>query len=133
MTTNGIWKSFPLCELTTSGLIQMDEMDGEVELRSVKNVELRCTSSSSSSTTIRLSHLTCTVTTHRFIFASTTTSSSRDDDGRPRFIHLSNVMNLEESGGSWFTNSSFKILMTLSTSRGIEMAIVFGGGGNDRD
>ena len=42
-------------------------------------------------------------------------------------------MNLEESGGSWFTNSSFKILMTLSTSRGIEMAIVFGGGGNDWD
>ena len=127
------WKSFPLCEVTTSGLLKMDGNDGEVELYSVKNVELRwnsTTTTTNSGSSIRLSDLTCTVTTHRFIFAS-----SKEDDN-VRFIHLSNISHVEESGGNWFTNSKYKILLQLSSSSSIMVVFTSSSSssrGNDRD
>lgn len=90
---------FPRAPLTASGLLRLDSTDGEVELMRRDGMELRSDSvepmmplkPSDGSWVDRNTDLTVTVTTHRLVFAK---------QKQARFLHLSNVHQVETAGAS---------------------------------
>ena len=136
----------PKASLTTSGLLSLDTKDGEVELMHLHSpiVELRqdckggdddfvpepMTSVPPAETKgewqTRSKELQLTVTTHRLVFFyhpssnSSTSSTSASASAHPpvvRFLHLSNVHQVEGTGGAsllhW--NASSKIVLSTYT------------------
>lgn len=134
----------PKASLTTSGLLSLDTKDGEVELMHIHSpiVELRQDCKSSDDNFVpepmtsvppsetkgewqtRSKELQLTVTTHRLVFfyhpsSSSSTSAAASAAHPPvvRFLHLSNVHQVEARGGAsllhW--NASSKIVLSTYT------------------
>jgi len=134
------WSCFtclPEAGLTPSGLLQLDTKDGEVELIRRGQLELRhsgvdpmapcpkdCTRGVWQS---RATNLVLTVSTHRLVFF--------DERNRARFLHLSNIHQLELAGGSSIThwNASFKILLSTYTYGDLVVAFRSKNAQKDRD
>jgi ESCRT-II complex subunit VPS36 len=132
------WTPFtclPSAALTPSGLVQLDTQDQEVELIRRGPLELRwqggngtepmapCPKDAVRGSNWQSRHgssLQLIVTTHRLIFqeqtgtTSTTTSSSTNS---ARFVHLSNVHQIEATGGPTLMhpNASHKLIVSTYT------------------
>lgn len=139
-----VFESLPIGPpLSQSGLLQLDEDYGEIQLLVLENVELRSLSetplpiiSSSSKTTraasvssyeSRCRNLLLTLTSHRIIFVQK--KKGRNTDGNEtRFIHLSMVKAISQVQKSLLSSlsssSSNKILLDMFSHYG-EMHVVF--------
>eukprot|EP00934_Nitzschia_sp_Nitz4_P001922 Nitzschia sp. Nitz4//scaffold313_size41840//30230//31573//NITZ4_007438-RA/size41840-processed-gene-0.13-mRNA-1//-1//CDS//3329547436//1922//frame0 len=124
------WSPFsclPRATLTASGLLQLDVADHEVELVRRGPIELRhdglepmapCPSHVNSGVwKARTSNLTVTVTTHRLVLFCSPSSSSSSGSSIPeaRFLHLSNLHQIQPSGGPSFLHPNASHKLTLST------------------
>ena len=140
--TNMEWSPFyclPQASLTQSGLLQLDTKDHEVELIRRNQLELRhggknedepmspCPKGITARWNPRSVNLTLTVTTHRLVLF--------DSNNQARFIHLSNIHQMESVGGASITswNASYKLLLSTYTYGDVLLCFRSSRGHQDRN
>ena len=137
--------------LTQSGLIQLDNDDGEVQLIQRSSIELRSISptplpkpSRITSPNIKTSDwidrdidLTVTCTSHRIVFianhdvSNNTNTTQQQNPRQAHFLHHCSIVFQESIGGNWTTSRSFKIQIETVTHG--TLLLIFRNGKKDRD
>lgn len=136
----------PIQNMTPSGLIQLDQDDGEVQLIQRSSVELRSVNPIPLSKPSRLLNskikttdwmdrdvdLIVTCTSHRIVFlAHSDTSPTNSTLRQAHFLHHCAILFQESTGGNWTTNRSFKIQIETVTHG--TLLLIFRNGKKDRD
>jgi ESCRT-II complex subunit VPS36 len=142
--TSEEWTPFhclPKAALTASGLLQLDSQDHEVELiRRSPPLELRCDGlepmeprpkNSRSNWQPKSVDLTIIVTTHRLVLLDNNSKNNM----QARFLHLSNMHQVQASGGVSLThwNASYKLILSTYTYGDLVLAFRSTSAPKDRD